>query len=74
MLSPWSHGKGYATEAVRAALEWSDAHLRRPLVCIMAPENPASIKVAEKSGFRKFADGTYKTWPTLIYRREPPTR
>jgi RimJ/RimL family protein N-acetyltransferase len=69
VLMPWAHGKGYATEAMSAALAWSDAHLQKATVCIMAPENPASIRVAEKCGFRKFAEGTYKTWPTLIYRR-----
>jgi RimJ/RimL family protein N-acetyltransferase len=43
--------------------------LKTPIVCIMAPENPASIRVAEKCGFVKQGEGTYKTWPTLIYRR-----
>ena len=70
VLSPSVHGKGYATEAVRAVLSWSDANLKTQVVCILAPENPASIRVAEKSGFIKQGEGTYKTWPTLIYRRE----
>jgi RimJ/RimL family protein N-acetyltransferase len=72
VLTPSAHGKGYATEAIGAALTWADANLRTPIVCILSPENPASMRVAEKSGFREFARGTYKTFPTLVYRRELP--
>ena len=75
VFSPWAQGKGYATEAMQAALAWADVRLgATPTVCILAPENPASMRVAEKCGFRKHAEGTYKTWPTLIYRREPRVR
>ncbi|MES1153243.1 MAG: GNAT family N-acetyltransferase, partial [Dongia sp.] len=52
VLAPWCHGKGYATEATQAALAWSDAHLPgQATVCITAPENLASNRVAEKCGF-----------------------
>lgn len=71
VLAPWCHGKGYATEATQAALAWSDAHLPgQATVCITAPENLASNRVAEKCGFVKYAEGTYKTWPTWFFRRE----
>jgi RimJ/RimL family protein N-acetyltransferase len=70
VLSPWCHGNGYATEAMQAALAWSDANLHRATVCITAPENPASIRVAGKLGYIKYAEGTYKTWPTWFFRRE----
>jgi len=29
VLMPWAHGKGYATEAVRAIALWGDAHFAR---------------------------------------------
>jgi RimJ/RimL family protein N-acetyltransferase len=74
VLTPAAHGKGYATEGIGAVLKWADANLKTPIVCILAPENPASMRVAEKSGFVKQGEGTYKTWPTLIYRREFGTR
>ena len=61
-------------EAIGAALDWADRTLTTPIVCILAPENPASIRVAEKSGFIKQGEGTYKTWPTWFYRREAPAR
>ena len=71
VLSPWCYGKGYATEAVHAVLAWSDARLPgQATVCITAPENVASNRVAEKCGYVKYAEGTYKTSPTWFYRRE----
>lgn len=47
-------GKGYATEGVRAALTWGDAHFTgRRTVCLVNPENVASAHVARKCGFRE---------------------
>ena len=75
ILTPAMHGKGYATEAVGAAIAWADEVLKaRELTAIIDHANTPSIRVAEKSGFVKQAEGTYKTWPTLIYRREPAAR
>jgi len=45
--SAW--GKGYATEAGNAVLQ---AHNQRPLIAVSYPENPASIGVIKKLGFR----------------------
>jgi RimJ/RimL family protein N-acetyltransferase len=71
VLAPWSHGKGYASEAVAAALDWADVNIPNlPLVCIVAPENKASIRVAGKAGFKLYAEGRYKGGETLFFRRE----
>jgi RimJ/RimL family protein N-acetyltransferase len=70
VLASWAHGHGFATEAVRAALAWADAHLAAPrTVCLIAPENAASLHVAEKCGYRELARGTYKGEETLICER-----
>jgi RimJ/RimL family protein N-acetyltransferase len=62
------HGKGYATEAVRAAMLWGAQQFRgQETVCIINAENLASIRVAQKCGFREFARTTYKTEPTILY-------
>ncbi|MCL2565795.1 MAG: GNAT family N-acetyltransferase [Defluviitaleaceae bacterium] len=42
-------GKGYATEAGKAVLA---AHSPRPLIAVSYPQNPASIAVIKKLGFR----------------------
>ena len=61
ILSPSMHGRGYATEAVRAALAWGASRFRsNPPVCIIEPANLASLRVAEKCGFRETARTTYR--------------
>ncbi len=73
VLSPSVHGKGYATEAVTAALAWGDAHLPSPLTtCIIHPDHAVSIRVAEKHGFRRVTDATYHGAPTVIFERMKP--
>jgi len=71
VLASPAHGKGYATEAVRAAVAWGDAHFRLArTACIIAPENLASIRVALKCGYRDPQPATYKGKPALIFIRE----
>jgi RimJ/RimL family protein N-acetyltransferase len=66
-----AHGKGYATEASRAALAWADRHFPSvPIVCIINPENAASIHVADKCGFREYRKSIYKGQPMLMFERE----
>ena len=69
-LMPHSHGKGFATEAVAAALAWHDAQFGRVrTACMIAPENAPSIRVATKAGYTQFAQTTYKGNPTLLFER-----
>lgn len=69
-LAPSSHGHGYASEAVAAISDWSRVHrpeLRE--VCIISPDNQASIGVAEKAGFRLWQETRYHDSPTLVFTR-----
>lgn len=69
-LCPWAHGQGYATEAVRAAVAWGDAAFgARRTVCLIGPENAASIRVAHKCGYAEVLRTTYKGEPTLLFER-----
>jgi len=69
-LASSMHGKGYATEAVRAAVAWGEAHfVPAHTVCIIDPENRPSIRVAEKCGYREFRRTTYKGKPTIMFMR-----
>jgi RimJ/RimL family protein N-acetyltransferase len=68
-----ARAKGYATEAVRAAINWGDAHFRSPrTACIIHPENAASIRVAEKCAYHEFQRTTYKACPTIMFVRDRP--
>jgi RimJ/RimL family protein N-acetyltransferase len=64
-----AHGKGYATEAVRAATAWGDRHFDSRTTCIIHPENLASIRVAEKCGYRELERTAYKGHPAILFVR-----
>jgi RimJ/RimL family protein N-acetyltransferase len=81
VLASAFHGKGYATEAVRAVVEWGDRyfikrHLEQPhaeqgrTACIIAPDNLASIRVAEKCGYGQSQLTTYRGHAVLMFVRE----
>ena len=70
VLVPEFHGKGYATEAVRAAAAWGDANLGGSrTVCIIHPENEASKRVAARCEYREMPPATYRGATTLMYER-----
>ena len=65
-----SHGKGFATEALSAVVAWSDRHFSdKRTVCIIDPGNLASLRVAEKCGYRKYADTAYNGSLNMIFER-----
>ena len=70
VLAPWSHGRGYATEAAQAALRWLES-ARGPqrTVCIIDDGNLASLRVAEKCGYREFARTQYKGSNVVMLER-----
>jgi RimJ/RimL family protein N-acetyltransferase len=64
------HRKGYATEALLAITAWGDAHFSgKETSAMIAPENTASMRVAEKIGFIKKLETTYKGEPALVFYR-----
>ena len=70
VIHPAAQGRGVATEAMRAVLAWADRHVDRPSVCMIAPGNAASFRVAEKCGFVEFARTAYRGEPTVLLARE----
>ncbi len=70
VLAPSSWGRGLATEAVTAAYDWFDGQFAdRETVCLVAPENAASLAIVAKFGFREWAHTTYRGEPTIILKR-----
>ena len=70
-LIPWAQGKGYATEALRCAVEWGDTYFGKIATgCLINPDNSASIRVAQKGGYREFCRTFYKEHPAVVYRRQ----
>jgi len=63
-------GRGYASEAVAAGLEWFDEALGpAEIVAIIDHGNRPSIRVAEKAGFGVRQEATYRDEPILLFRR-----
>jgi RimJ/RimL family protein N-acetyltransferase len=70
VLAGSAHGKGYATEAAQAAIEWMCLrHRPARMVCMIEPENAASLRVAAKCGFHEFARTTYKNSAVVVLER-----
>lgn len=67
-----THGLGLAGEAVTAALGWADSHLRVAIPAIIDPDNAASIRLAERSGFAPECETRYRDAPILLFRRPAP--
>ena len=73
VLSSWAAGRGYATEAVMAALAWADGALPgSSTVCIVRPDHLGSIRVAEKVGFAATRRACYKGEPIVVMTRRRP--
>jgi RimJ/RimL family protein N-acetyltransferase len=69
-LDPWAHGRGLATEAVRAAIAWGDAHFGKVrTVCLVDPRNEPSLRVAAKLGYSEVLRTTYKGDPVILFER-----
>lgn len=72
-IAPDAWGKGLATEAMAAALHWSDSVLKAPIVrCIIDPGHGASEKVAGKLGFVQIGRGELDSHPINVYGRPAP--
>jgi RimJ/RimL family protein N-acetyltransferase len=70
LLVAEAHGKGIATEAVGAALDWADANFpQMKVTCIIDPENVASLRVAARFGFHRIAKTTYHDTPISLFER-----
>jgi RimJ/RimL family protein N-acetyltransferase len=70
VLAPWCHGRGFATEAVRAALAWTAQTLSTDrAVCLIHPDNQPSLRVAHRCGFQPYAQATFKNGPAVVLER-----
>jgi RimJ/RimL family protein N-acetyltransferase len=75
VFSPRVHGQGIAYEACAAVLEWGDKNLNASSYpAIISPENGASIRLAQRLGFTREADGTYRGETIALFRRARPKR
>jgi RimJ/RimL family protein N-acetyltransferase len=70
-----AHGKGYATEALRAAVAWGDTRFGSiATVCIINPANGASFRVADKLGYQEIRRSANGVHPVVVLSRTPATK
>lgn len=70
VMDPAIHGQGYASEAVEAVLAWGETHFGLVrTVCIIHPENEASLRLAAKFGYHEYARTTYHAEPIVLLER-----
>ena len=66
-----ARGKGYAEEALRAALDWTDESLKIDgTTCIIAADNRVSRRLAEKVGYKCVGSAVYKGNPLDVFTRK----
>lgn len=70
VLAPWAHGKGFATEAVHAAVGWGASQFESArTVCLIDTGNLASLRVAVKCGYKEYGRTNYKGTPVILFER-----
>jgi RimJ/RimL family protein N-acetyltransferase len=73
VMAPAAQGRGFASEAAAAVVAWGDANLAgRRTVCLIAPENLASLRIAEKVGYRRYAETDFAGGRTILLERFRP--
>ena len=69
-VDPAYQGRGYAAEALTAALAWADRTLGAArTVCMIAPDNLPSLKLAARVGYRPYAETTYNGHRVRLFER-----
>ncbi|WP_324751339.1 GNAT family N-acetyltransferase [Sphingomonas sp. LY54] len=64
-------GRGYASEAMRATIDWFErTHGRCRTVCMISPDNAASARIADKLGYRLMRAAEHKGDPVNLYARD----
>lgn len=69
MLLPEHWGKGFASEIVKSLVDFARyKQVAREIIGIVDPDNPASIKVLTKFGFRLFKTGQIEGLDAAYYK------
>jgi len=67
---PAFQGQGLALEALHAALTWTDAYRLEPrTVCMISPDNAPSVRLAERVGYRPYAEADYRGSAVTLFER-----
>ena len=69
-LAAFAQHRGFASEAVRAAVAWSDVHIAAVrTMALIAPDNAASIRIANANGYREIGPLNYAGAAVAVFGR-----
>lgn len=72
-LKPSVHGRGYASEALGAMIQWGDVNLKSErTACIIHPDNRPSLALAAKFGFQWERDVRHQDVAVKLFFRPRP--
>ena len=73
VLAPEVQGRGLGRDAVQAAHDWFDRVIAGRTVCIITPDNEASLRIAETMGYALLRETKMEGDPVcLLIRNGPP--
>ncbi len=72
IIAPSHWGQGLASEGVGAAHDWLDKTKPGRSTCIISPDNTASIRIAERFGYKEIALTDTDGDPILVFERFTP--
>jgi RimJ/RimL family protein N-acetyltransferase len=75
VFATWAHGQGFANEALTAALAWLDTRTAySKSVCLIAPENAPSLRLAARHGYVAPLSVTFNEEPAVLLTRQKPAQ
>lgn len=66
ILASAGHGRGFAREAMDAVLAWADGQQIARTACIIDPGNTASIRLADRLGYRPLGQGMQRAGKPIL--------
>ena len=72
VLAPEYQGKGYGRDAASAAHDWFDRIVAGRTVCMIAPENETSLRVAERLGYTPLREAEVEGGQVILLTRKGP--
>lgn len=69
VLAASAHGRGFASEAMGAALGWAQAAGIARTTCIIDPDNARSLRLAGRFSYRPVREARYKGRPIVVLER-----
>ncbi|KEJ90195.1 GNAT family N-acetyltransferase [Sulfitobacter donghicola] len=72
LLDPSFQGQGFGLDAATAAHDWFDRVIAGRTVCMLAPENEGSLRIAKALGYEPFREETLEGDTVLLMSRNGP--